>query len=274
MSNSPPPLFDRALYLARQAAASGHDDLRTRIEEDLADRLSLLVRKFERTHLISPWPETADIVRAAGRMGKVEYGHPRIAERLELVPQSCDAIISILDLHAINDVRAHLESIVSALRPDGLFMVALFSGETLTELRATWLAAEVEVTGGASPRVAPMIGLQDLGRLLQHAGLALPVADTDRFTVRYADPLALMREIKTMGYANALLGRSSKFTSRRLLLHAAQHYAATYADPDGRIRATIEIAWANAWKPHPSQPKPLKPGSGKVSLVDVFEKKS
>jgi hypothetical protein len=124
------------------------------------------------------------------------------------------------------------------------------------------------VTGGASPRVAPMIDLREAGGLLQRAGLALPVADVDRVVIRYADAMSLMREIKALGFANCLIGRSKKFLTPGMLFQAATDYP---AQADGRIAATIEIAWAMAWKPHASQQQPLKPGSAKARLADALK---
>jgi hypothetical protein len=171
----------------------------------------------------------------------------------------------------VNDVPGYLAQVSQALAPDSLLMLCFFAGETLHELREAWLAAEVEQTGGATPRVAPMIALRELGGLLQRAGLALPVADLDRVTLRYAEPLSLMREVRALGYSNMLQERSRKRVTRSLLLAVAQLYQAQFADADGRVRATIEIAWANAWKPHASQPQPLKPGSAKARLADALK---
>ena len=138
----------------------------------------------------------------------------------------------------------------------------------MRELREAWLVAEQQVTGGASPRVAPMIDLRETGGLLQRAGLALPVADVDRATLRYSDAMSLMREIKALGFANCMVGRSRRFMTPRLLFQAATSYP---SDADGRISATVEIAWAAAWKPHPSQQQPLKPGSAKARLADALK---
>jgi SAM-dependent methyltransferase len=189
---------------------------------------------------------------------------------LGLGPESFDAVLDILDLHAVDDVPGRLAQIRRALRPDGLFLGCLFAGATLGELRQAWLAAELEMTGGATPRVAPMIDVRELGALLQRAGFALPVADVDRFTVRYDDALALMREIAGLGMSNVLAARSRRPVTRGLLAAAARHYQANFADPDGRIRATVEIAWATGWAPHESQPRPLKPGSAAARLADAL----
>ena len=143
-------------------------------------------------------------------------------------------------------------------------------GDTLAELREVWLAAEAETTGGASPRVAPMLDVRDAGALLQRAGLALPVADVDRLTVRYGSMLALAAELRAMGMANALAGRSRRPLGRATLMRAAEIYAERHADPDGRVRATFDLISMSGWRPHESQQKPLAPGSGQASLAEVL----
>ena len=235
--------------------------LNEQIAGELADRLSIVTRKFDKSLLIA---QTKFLNTTQSLM-------PASSEDLALESNSFNAIFSILDLQTINDVPGYLSQLARALQPDGLLMLAFFAGDTLTELRQSWLAAETEITGGASPRVAPMISVRELGGLLQRAGLALPVADLDRHTVRYADVFALMRELKALGFANPLIGRSGKCVSRRLLTKVAEYYQDNFSDADGRVRATIEVAWANAWKPHPSQPHPLKPGSAKARLADALK---
>jgi hypothetical protein len=269
-----PRIFDRPLYLARQAGTTtgARDLLNARIAEELADRLSVITRDFKSVLLIAADADAfAPVVAQSGKVGNLIVRAPATGDALNLGQGEHHAIISLLDLHAVNDVPGYLAQISAALKADGLLMLNFFAGETLVELRDAWLAAEVEMTGGASPRVAPMIALRELGGLLQRANLALPVADMDRLTVRYADALSLMREIKTMGFSNPLIGRSPKFTSRAFLLSAARHYQTRFADPDGRIRTTLDLAWANAWKPDKSQPQPLKPGSAKVRLADALK---
>ena len=154
--------------------------------------------------------------------------------------------------------------------PDGLLLAAFLGGETLTELREAFLAADLQVTGGASARVAPMIQVRDAGGLLQRAGLALPVADVETHVVRYGDPFALMREIKDLGASNPLADRPRRLATPALLAAAATAYAERDSDADGRIRATLEIIWLSGWAPHESQQKPLKPGSATSRLGDVL----
>jgi hypothetical protein len=156
------------------------------------------------------------------------------------------------------------------LKPDGLFLACLLGGETLTELRQSFAAAEAEIEGGISPRVAPFPDLRDLGALLQRAGFALPVTDVDRLTVRYASPLTLLHDLRRMGAGNALSARRRTPLRRATLMRMAEIYAATFADADGKVRATFEIIWVSGWSPHASQQQPLRPGSARARLSDAL----
>ena len=191
-------------------------------------------------------------------------------EALPFAPASLDLVVSGLVLHHVNDLPGTLVQIRRALKPDGLFLAALLGGETLKELREAWLIAEDEIMGGASPRVAPFADVRDLGGLLQRAGFALPVADTDVVRVTYASPLDLMREIKAMGASNVLTARRRVPVTRKLLFRAAEVYAERFALADGRIPATFEIITLTAWVPHESQQKPLRPGSAKSRLAEAL----
>jgi hypothetical protein len=142
----------------------------------------------------------------------------------------------------------------------------MLGGDTLTELRQSFAAAEAECEGGVSPRVAPFADLRDIGSLLQRAGLALPVTDVDRVVVRYDSAFALMQDLRRMGATNVLIERRHTPTRRATMLRMAQIYSERFADGDGRIRATFDVIWLSGWAPHESQPKPLQPGSAKASL--------
>src|SRR5262249_13309851 len=147
------------------------------------------------------------------------------------------------------------------LKPDGLFLGALFGGATLSELRESLAAGELETSGGVSPRVYPFADVRDLGGLLQRAGFALPVADVGRLVVGYRDFRSLGGDLRAHGETNALAERSRRTLSRRTLAAALAHYAGNHADADGRLRATFEIIHLTGWAPHESQQQPLKPGS-------------
>jgi SAM-dependent methyltransferase len=193
-------------------------------------------------------------------------------EPLALAPDSIDLAVSSLALQFVNDLPGVLAQIRRALKPDGLFLAAMIGGETLTELRQSFAAAEAEVEGGVSPRVAPFADLRDLGALLQRAGFALPVTDVDRIVVRYDNAFALMQDLRRMGATNILTERRRNPSRRATFVRMAQIYAERFSDPDGRIRATFDVVWLSGWAPHESQQKPLKPGSAKMSLADAVNK--
>lgn len=268
-----PAIFDRGLAAARaKRKLKAEPNILTRtIAEELADRLAFVNRRFERACLIAAEPEAiAARLREQGQVKEIETRRPSASDALDLPAGRYDAVFSVLDLQNFNDVPGALIQMRRALKPDGLLLACLFAGDTLTELRQSWLAAESAVTGGASPRVAPMIDVRELGSLLQRAGLALPVADLDRTIVRYSDAVALIHEIRELGLSNTLTGRSRRLTSRAVMAAAVEHYQQNFADPDGRIRATVEIAWLTGWAPHESQQQPLKPGSAKARLADAL----
>src|ERR1019366_9086697 len=191
-------------------------------------------------------------------------------EALPFRDGALDLVVSGLGLHFVNDLPGTLVQIRRALKPDGLFMAALLGGDTLTELRQAFAAAEAEIDGGISPRVLPFADLRDLGALLQRAGFALPVTDVDRLTVRYASPLALMHELRRMGATNPLIDRSRRPLRRATLARMLEIYAERFADPDARIRATFEIVYLSGWAPHESQQQPLAPGSARARLADAL----
>ena len=184
---------------------------------------------------------------------------------------SLDLIVSGLALQHVNDLPGVLAQARRALKPDGLLLAALLGGSTLNELRSAFLAAEEEIEGGASPRVAPFADVRDLGALLQRAQLALPVVDADTVTVTYADPLALMRELRAMGATNVLRARRRAPLRRATLLRAIEIYQERFGLADGRIPATFEILTLTAWAPHASQQRPLQPGSAKARLADALK---
>jgi len=285
---SPPPIFDRALQrrrLSRAVAAGAADFLLAWTAEDICERLATVKRRFERIADIgTPLPLVAQalarnaealVVRLAP-LARTRAGAPVLncvgdEEALPFKPESFDLVVSALALHGVNDLPGSLVQIRRCLRPDGLFLGAIIGGGSLMELRTALGEAEAEVTGGASPRVAPFADVRDMGGLLQRAGFALPVADSEPLTVRYADLFALMADLRAMGATNALVERLRRPTKRRIFLRAAEIYAERFSDPDGRIRATFEVIFLSGWAPHESQQKPLAPGSARMRLADALK---
>jgi SAM-dependent methyltransferase len=273
---TPPLLFDHALRTARLRRTPGRegaDFLLRRAAEDLADRLAPVLR---------PFPTIADAATQGAHFREVlQEFRPdsRIIaaaqsesspEVLDSSLQDVDLITSGLALQHANDLPGALVQFRRALRPDGLFLGCLLGGATLAELRQALTEAESEAAGGVSPRVFPFADVRDMGGLLQRAGFALPVADSETLTVRYADMFSLMADMRAMGGTNVLLARSRRPTRRAVFLRAAEIYKRRFADPDGRIRATFELIWLSGWAPHDSQQKPLKPGSAKQRLADAL----
>jgi SAM-dependent methyltransferase len=192
-------------------------------------------------------------------------------ERLPFAENRFDLVLSCLSLHWVNDLPGALIQIRRALKPDGLFLAAMFGGETGRELRQALAEAEIAVEGGLSPRVSPFAEVRDLGGLLQRAGFALPVVDSDHLTVSYANPLRLMADLRGMGESNAAVERRKQVTRRATLIAAVERYAELFGDSEGRVPATFQVLYLTAWSPHPSQQKPLRPGSAETRLADALD---
>lgn len=282
-------VFDRRMARRhRERAATsleGHDFLFREVAERLIDRLEDTTRRF---------PLALDLGCRDGMLGRLlgeRGGIERLfqcdfslalarqarklavtadEEALPFADGSFDLILSNLNLHWVNDLPGALIQARRALKPDGLFLGAMLGGETLHELRASLLEAEIEIEGGASPRVSPFADVRDAGGLLQRAGFALPVVDRDEITVTYADALALMRDLRGMGETNAVHARRRGFSRRATLLRAAAIYEERFAQEDTRITATFQVIYLTGWAPHESQQKPLRPGSTAARLADAL----
>ena len=274
--SAPHKVFDGKLLLERRrraGRAGAETFLLARAAEDLIERLSTITRKFSCCAIIGT-PNAEAIRNALMKSRKIDsVDFLDIDDTTETIAGDVakyDLAISLLSMQWLNDLPGVLVQIKRLLKPDGLLLAAMIGGDSLTELRETLATAEGEIEGGMSPRVSPMIEVRTLGGLLQRAGLALPVTDIDRITVRYANMIELMRDLRRMGATNALIERSRKPLRRATLLRAEQIYRDRYADADGRIRATFEILWLSGWAPHESQQQPLKPGSAKARLADAL----
>jgi SAM-dependent methyltransferase len=286
---SAPVLFDRALLARRRVrhapSAAAYDFLLKRTADDIAERLSIVQRTFPLAANIGAHHGLLS-QRIAGIAGiehivSLDRALPLVLrcpgwrvvadeEALPFADGALDLAVSALSLHLVNDLPGTLLQIRRALRPDGLLLAAMLGGSTLGELRQAWLAAETEIMGGVSPRVAPFADVRDLGSLAQRAGFALPVVDSETVTVTYADPLALMREIQGMGASNMLAARRRVPVTPRLLERAIEIYGERFSLPGGRVKATFEILTLTAWAPDESQPKPLRPGSATARLADAL----
>ncbi|MEM7768041.1 MAG: methyltransferase domain-containing protein, partial [Pseudomonadota bacterium] len=236
---------------------------------DLGSHGGTLARKLAQHRQIGqvlatdPSPEMA---QRAGHGG----GVLSLASGMEHVPfarDSLDLVASVASLHWVNDLPGVMVQVREALRPDGLFLAALFGGGTLAELRAVLTEAETRLRGGVSPRLSPLPGLADVAGLMQRTGFALPVVDSETVTVRYDNMFRLLADLRGMGEQAAFPADRTAPLRRDVLEAAAHAYQDRFADPDGRIRATFQVIWLSGWAPAPSQPQPLRPGSAKTSLA-------
>jgi len=288
--SGPPRLFDRAQHRRRlnRAAKRYAGFLKRRAAEDIVERLEAVRRDFPiavdigaRDGAFAQALAASDAAAKVGLLVETDLAEAMLAgrsgvrlaadeERLPFAPQSLDLVVSSLALHWTNDLVGALIQIRQALKPDGLFIGAILGGATLTELRTALTEAELELCGGAGPRVSPFADAYDAAGLLQRAGFTLPVADVDRVRVRYDHALALMADLRAMGETSVLVEGAGRPLTRALVARAAELYAERFAQTDGRIPATFEILTLTGWSPHESQPQPLRPGSAKARLADAL----
>ena len=279
---SAPRLFDAALRSARRTRAERagvrDDVLMPRVAEEMAERLQAVLRNFPlAVDLSDRGPEIASALKTVPRVGTVVCAGASSGsdvvftnETLPFGPASLDLAVSALALHWAEDLPGLLIQIRRALKPDGLFLAAVAGGDTLIELREAFSIAELETTGGITPRVIPFADIRDFGGLLQRAGFALPVVDSDRITIRYSSLSRLFADLRALGAANPMLARSRTPLRRKTLARLEQVYREKFSDPDGKLRATVEIVWMSGWVPHESQQKPLRPGSARARLADAL----
>ncbi|MCA0930535.1 methyltransferase domain-containing protein [Ruegeria profundi] len=259
-----PSLFDRrALDRHRARARDEALFLHHAAVDEVQDRLSMVNKTFTAPAIVTPFRQIWQNVLTNAQVIPDD-------EVLALHPKAHDLVIHAMALHWANDPVGQLIQCHRALRPDGLLLVVCLGGETLHELRAVLGQAEIEVSGGLSPRIAPMAELRDLGGLLQRAGLALPVADTARLTAEYRDLTHLMHDLRAMGETNSLSGRVKHPTQRKIFSRAQEIYACHFSTPSGRLPATYELICLTGWSPDESQQRPLRPGSAKARLADAL----
>lgn len=249
----------------------------------LADRLQVVRRRFDRVLLLGALTSRdAQQIFLDGVAPQFfvacDAGHGPLrgagvqadADVLPFADDSFDLVVSPFALHAIDDLPGALLQIRRVLRPDGLFMAAMAGGETLHQLRQCLLDAEATVRGGASPRVAPFADKPQMGALMQRAGFALPVIESEIVTVTYDNAFALCRDLRGMGEANIVAARSRANPGRQLFIEAAKLYAERFSGPDGRIEAAFEIIFLLGWEHHASQQRPLRPGQAVHRLADAL----
>src|SRR5512144_206209 len=282
-------LFDRSLLRRRRARFAGetaeHEFLLSHVADEIAERISVILRDF---------PLALDLGAYHGLLGRTIAALPSVSEVIyaesvfalaarcprsavvcdeELLPfkqESLSLVVSGLALHRVTDLPGALIQIRRCLRPDGLFMGAALGSRSLQELRQVLIEAEAELHGGASPRVAPFADVREYGALLQRAGFALPVTDSELLTLTYPRPRDPRREIRALGGGNVMAARRKAPLPRGTLERAEEIYRSRFGTADGRVTASFEIVYLMGWAPHESQQKPLKPGSAARRLADAL----
>lgn len=262
-----PQITDRAALMRNRARALPDAlFLQEHAADELQERLIEVNRTFTSVAIVTGFPD----------FWGARYPDATIVpdeDTLDLKPQAHDLILHTMCLHWANDPVGQLVQARHALKPDGLLLCTFLGGQTLHELRMSLAEAEVAITGGLSPRIAPMGEIRDLGGLLQRAGFALPVADGTPLTASYVNAFHLMHDLRKMGENNALTGRIKHPTRRNVLTEAACIYADNFRNAENRVDATFEFITLTGWAPAESQPQPLRPGSAKTRLADALNTK-
>jgi SAM-dependent methyltransferase len=277
-------IFDRHAVRRHRdrAAATVHTvgDILADAAARLLERLDDISLRFTRALDVGGRGFVAPLLRARGieticcdlsPAMAARAGAPAVAADEEFLPFGRDAfdlVVASLSLHWVNDLPGALIQLRLALRPDGLLLASLPALGTLAELRTALTGAEAALTGGAAPRVSPFPELRDCAGLLQRAGFALPVADADAIRLLYADPLALLRDLRAAGESNAVALRDRRIPPRALFPAAL----AALPAQDGRVPATLRLAILTGWAPAPTQQQPLARGSGQARLADFLER--
>ncbi|MBE0413107.1 SAM-dependent methyltransferase [Yoonia sp.] len=259
-----PQLVDRTALLRNRARAQAESlFLHEASAAEVHERLNEVNRTFKSVAIVTGFP---DFWRGQFPDATVVHDDDTLALR----PGVHDLVLHTMALHWANDPVGQLVQCRHALEPDGLLIAMFLGGQTLHELRRSLAEAEAMITGGLSPRIAPMGEIRDLGALLQRAGFGLPVADGTTLTASYANAFHLMHDLRKMGENNALVGRPRHITRRNILTEASSIYAANFHNDAGRVDATFDIITLTGWAPSETQPQPLRPGSAKIRLADAL----
>lgn len=187
---------------------------------------------------------------------------------------SVDMVISSLSLHWVNDLPKLFANVLYSLKEDGVFIGAMFGGQTLYELRCSLQMAETEREGGFGLHVSPFVTAQDIGGILNKVGFNMLTIDTDEIVVNYPTMFELMYDLKGMAENNAML-KGRTHINKDTLIAAASIYNYFYHktneqnEEQSGVTATYQIFYFIGWKPHPSQPQPLNRGSANFSLKDI-----
>ena len=260
-------IIDKKALVSRRLRSNHEDNFLQKLAvQEIQDRLQFIKKRFEKILVISGsphfWQKTfngADFISDS--------------ETLKFPQQGYDLVIHGMSLHYSNDPIGQLIQCRSIMEKGGLLLGIFLGGQTLNELRESITAAEIELTGGISPRVLPMVDIRDAGSFLMRAGFALPVADISSHKKNYNRPENLLHDLRKMGETNVLNHRLKNFTNPKLFSLTSDKYMASQNLKDQTIEATFEFITITGWVPSEDQPKPLKRGSAKMRLSDALKVK-
>ena len=271
--NAPPEIFDERLLALRRARAAKRENsfLLQRAISDAADRLLDVNRHFGKVLILG-----ADIgAELTAKLPKEKLGQLVFIETLAQLPaeNDFDLVLSLLRLQTENDLPGAIIQLRQKLKADGLFISAMFGGDTLTELRQVFYKTDENILGGLAPHIYPMASYTQAAGLLSRAGLNQPVVDTDRFTVSYGEFKTLISDLRDLGETNVLKASPKKFLTQNYWAQLKENYHELFSREDGKLLCSFEILWLTGWVPHESQQKPLKPGSATMSLEEALKKR-
>jgi len=270
--NAPPEIFDARLLALRRARAKKRRGsfFIERTISDAQERLLDVNRNFGKALILG---EASVGEALIAKLPKQKIAHIEVCETLETLPpeNDFDLVLSLLRLQSENDLPGAIIQLRQKLKPDGLFIAAMFGGDTLTELRQVFYKTDEELLGGLAPHIFPMASYTQAGGLLSRAGLNQPVVDTDRFTVSYGKIETLISDLRDLGETNILKARSKAVLTKNYWQQLKENYQRLFSREDGKLNSSFETLWLTGWVPHDSQQKPLKPGSANISLGDVLK---
>ena len=270
---APPEIFDSHLLAIRRARAAKRASsfLLQRTISDAADRLLDVNRDFKKI-LILGTPDIEMELRAL--LPKQKLLKVTQCETLKNLPPNndFDLVLSLLRLQSENDLPGAIIQLRQKLKADGLFIAAIFGGDTLTELRQVFYKTDEDLLGGLAPHIYPMANYTQAAGLLFRAGLNQPVVDTDRFTVSYSKIETLISDLRDLGETNVMKARSKTVITKNYWIKLPENYCDMFSRQDGKLICSFEILWLTGWIPHDSQQKPLKPGSAQMHLGEAIAK--
>ena len=266
-------IFNTKLIALRRARAGKREQswLINRCIDDVVERIIGVNRNFDSILIIGADSLEGQLKKALpkGKYNRIEC----INSITELNERgNFNIVISLLRLQTEDNVAEVMIKIHKNLKPDGLFIAAMFGGNTLTELRQVFYKTDNEIYGGLTPHIYPMTTYKQAAELLVRSGYNQPVVDSDRITVNYSNLNRLINDLRDLGETNVLNSKSKQILTKTYINSLTKNYLSSHSRKDGKLKCSFEILWLTGWVPHISQQKPLKPGPPKINFETLFNK--